>query len=314
MKTRGLFLCLLPPHHHSGPTGQSMNNILRGIAVGIALPISLMAQPQSETVPRALAEALLARTGYGMDRPQISVGELPPSIAPKVKLPSGTKILGGMTFSQGALAVVSVDGTLNSAAEAFHKDLLAQGWEIPVDDPMSFMRNEFIDPPSSDRRVTRNGMPDMYCGKAGTLNVSYQPDGIQRTQVTIGSTAVNQCAVQRDMMFRSSMGGMNRDQTRPKLVNHPAARNSPGSCQNYNMGMGDRRSDLGSQLAPSEILSHYTKQLADSGWTQIGSTVAAVFQKRDTSGTLMEYQLLVHAPGNGPGCRSVRSDFNATSR
>jgi hypothetical protein len=265
-------------------------------------------------IPRDLAEALLARTGYGMDRPQIVIGELPPTLAPKVKLPSGARVLGGMTYAQGALAVVSVDGTLNSVADSFHKDLLAQGWELPVDDFMSFARSEFIDPASSGRPQTRNGMPNMYCGRAGTLNVSYQLEGIQRTQVTIGSNAVNQCAERREMMFRGGMAGIGGGDARPKLVNHPAARNSPGMCAEYNMGMGDRRTDLGSQMAPAEILSHYTKQLVDSGWAQVGSSAAAIFQKRDSTGSLLEYQLLVHAPGNGPGCRSVRTDLNGTSR
>jgi hypothetical protein len=264
-------------------------------------------------IPRDLAEALIARSGYGMERPQITVGELPATLGAKIKLPPGARILGGLTFSQGNVGVITLDGTLNAVAESFHKDLLAQGWEVPVDDPFAFMRNEFIDPPSNDRRITRNGTPDMYCGKAGTLNVSYQPDGIQRTQVTIGSLGVNQCAERANMMFRTRMG-MGSEPTRPKLMNHPGARNSPGACPEYNMGMGDRRSALGSALAPSEILAHYAKQLADSGWTQIGNTVAAVLQKRDTSGTVLEYQLLVHAPANGAGCRSVRTDLNGTSR
>jgi hypothetical protein len=209
--------------------------------------------------------------------------------------------------------VVTVDGALNSIAPSFHKDLLAQGWEIPVDDPMDMFRSEFIDPPSSERRVVTDGRPEMYCGKAGTLTVRYVPDGFQRTTIILASRAQNQCAIMRDQMFRSSLGGIEAPK-RPVLVNLAAARNSPGACQNYNLGRGDRKTDLGSQLPPSEILAHYAKQLTDSGWTQSGTTVAAIFQKRDTSGVLNEYQIVVHAPTAGAGCRSVRTDLNGSSR
>lgn len=271
-------------------------------------------------IPRELVEALVSAASYERPRPEIFVGVFPPALVPKVTLPASARILGGMNVqggrsgANGVVGIFIVDGTLNSAADAFHRSLLAQGWEAPVEDPMmGFMRSEFIDPPSNDRRIADNGLPEMYCGRAGTLNVSYQPDGLQRTQVTLTTSNVNQCAVNRDMMFRTRLG-MGEEPKRPKLVNLPNARNSPGSCQNYNMGMGDRKTDLGSQLPPADILAHYAKQLADSGWSQIGTSVAAIFQKRDTTGSLLEYQLLVHSPSNGAGCRSVRSDLNATSR
>jgi hypothetical protein len=78
--------------------------------------------------------------------------------------------------------------------------------------------------------------------------------------------------------------------------------------------MGDRKTSLGSQLPPSDILGHYAKQLADSGWKQTGTTVAAIFQRPDTSGMIHEYQIVVHGPTTGPGCRSVRTDLNGSSR
>jgi hypothetical protein len=286
----------------------------RCVAVILFVPSIATAQAGRDAlIPRELAEALISRAGYGMSRPEIVVGTLPQTIATKIKLPMGARILGGMTTQEGATAIVVIDGALNTAAEQFHRDVIAQGWEVPVDDPMDFMRSEFVDAVSTSRRMARNGMPEMYCGRAGTLMVSYQPEGIQHTQVSIGTSGVNRCAENRDMMMRSRMG-MGGDPKRPKLVNHPAARNSPGVCPQYNMGMGDRKTDLGSQLPPSDILAHYAKQLADSGWAQIGTTVAAIFQKRDTTGAMQEYQLLVHAPTESPGCRSVRSDLNSSNR
>lgn len=266
-------------------------------------------------IPRELVEALINVSSYGNSRVEVLVGVLPPALEPKVKLPAGAKVLGGMNFQEGATGVVLVDGTLSGVASDFHRSLLAQGWEVPVDDPMSFMRSEFIDPPSNDRRIVTNGRPEMYCGRAGTLNVRYQPSGFDRTQITLGTTGVNQCAVMRDQMFQSRaiMGG-GAEPKRPTLVNHPAARSSQGACTQYNLGMGDRKTDLGSQLPASDILGHYAKQLADSGWAQVGTTIAAVFQKRDTSGVLYEYQMVVHAPSNGAGCRSVRTDLNGSGR
>jgi hypothetical protein len=281
----------------------------------LAVPSVVAAQAGSrdQLVPRQLAEALIGlNEGFRSARPELIVGALPPVLAGMVRLPGGSTVLGGMVSGGGTTGVIILDGPLNSVAGQFHRDLLSQGWEMPPE--MDVSSSEFIDPPSSDRRIAAAGWPEMYCGRAGgTLSVQYQPDGFQRTQITLTRMAVNRCAEMREVL-RLQSTGLGQEPARPKLLNHPDARNSPGACPEY-MSMGDRSTSLGSQLPVVDILSHYTKQLADSGWTQIGNTVSAVFQKRDAIySLLLEYQITIYAPSTGGGCRRVRTDLNGTSR
>lgn len=261
-----------------------------------------------ELIPRELAEALLAVGGPGRT-PTILVGTLPPTVESKIVLPAGATVVGGMTSSVGsAVGILLLDGPLNSVSQQVHSDLLKAGWEPQESRANMFMATSFIDAPSTQARAMI-GNEGSYCGRGGTLGVRFDPRGYSQTRLTVTSMAINQCAQMREMMRGAGMG-MERGKARPVLVNPAGARTQEGSCPNYNSGMGDRGTDLISQLSPQDILAHYAKQMADSGWTAGPSSAFGFWTRTDTSGMVYEYQISVQTYANMPMCRKVIGDLN----
>lgn len=275
------------------------------------VPAAAQSGASDELVPRRLVEALLGGIA-GSGRPELIVGSLPPTVQAKVVIPAGAKVLGGVNLGEMAFGVLTLDGPLNAAADAFSRELLRNGWEVMDQGPDMFYGSEFIDAGAAQRRPV-SGAPEIYCGRAGTLNVRYTPDGFNQTRVTVMSLGDNQCAQRRDAMLRSRGPG-SREPSRPILVNPGAARNQRGLCPDFNMGMGGRGTELNSRMAPEEILADYAKQMSDSGWTRNGTGVSASWTKTDTAGVVTEYQVTVRTAAESPMCRKVDSQLRARSR
>jgi hypothetical protein len=278
-----------------------------------AASASAQASASDELIPRKLVESLFAVSPYGSPgRPEFVVGTLPPTVQSKIVLPPNAKILGGMNTGDMAVGVIVLDGPLTTAADLFTKEILKSGWEVMDQSSRMFFGEDFIDAPTVQRRAVA-GAPEIYCGRAGTLTTKYDPEGFAQTRVTITSMGVNRCAQMRDAMLGSRMG-MRSEPNRPRLVNPGGARNQQAFCPSYNMGMGGRGTELSSQMTPQDILAHYAKQMADSGWKQNGTGVSASWTKTDTAGVVTEYQVTVRTASENPMCRKVDSELRARSR
>lgn len=294
-----------------------MRNVLSAVTLSVTFAISAGAQEtlgrSPEMIPRDLVEALFSAQQPTGRPPTFLVGSLPPTLEAKVAFPKGAKVLGGL--SDGTMGysvgVLLLDGPLNSVVDKVHTDLVAAGWS--TDDPtvqQRLMRGDFVDAPSPQRRPL-SGAPEMYCGRGGTLRLRFDPQGMAQTRLTVISSAVNQCAQMREAMMRSaSIGGMSREPKRPVLVNPVGARNQDGICPEYNYGMGDRSQGLTTQLSSQELLAHYGKQLADSGWKSGGESVSAFWTRTDSTGMVYEYKITVQSYAGLPACRKVNGDLN----
>lgn len=260
--------------------------------------------PSPELVPKTLVEALLGRNT------SVTIGALPPTVESKVVLPAGSKILGGSTNPNQATGIVILDGAVNTVAERFQGDLLKSGWEVMDQAPMQFYGADFIDPPADQRRPMA-ATNETYCGRAGTLTVRYEPEGFSQTRLFITSTGTNRCAQMRDMMLQSRPEGMPARPKRPILVNPGAARSQPAVCQssNYASSWGGSGAQLASTMPASEILAHYAKQLADSGWKSSSAIATGTWTRPDSTGAIMEYEISVRAPDDAPNCRRVESQL-----
>ena len=278
------------------------------VALCLAATSRATAQQQSELIPRALAEALVGR--YGGGKPTIVVGSLPPTLESKISLPSDAKVLGGMADQSGATGIIVLEGPLNAAPDRLHAELVKRGWE-PEDQSGQRMSGDFIDAPVGQRRPVSGGRPDTYCGRAGTLLVNYAPEGFAQTRVTIGTTSDNRCAMMRDAMLSSSRLGMEGRRRAPVLMNPPAARLMDyGSCQQFNSSSGGPGAQLSSTMTPAEILAHYGKQLADSGWKEVGGGITQTWSRTDTTG-VREYQITVTTMSGNPMCRRVEAELRS---
>ena len=273
---------------------------------------SVAAQTQSELVPRVLAEALIAARGYGEGKGTIVVGSLPPTLESKISLPSDAKVLGGMVSQSGATAVILLDGPLNAAPDRFHAELIKRGWE-PEDQGPQRMGGDFIDAPVGQRRAVSGARPDTYCGRAGTLIVRYDLEGFAQTRASVTTTGENRCAMMRDAMMSSGALGIDRRRA-PVLVNPSAARlqDYGGFCSSqFNSSSGGPGAQLSSSMSPAEILDHYAKQLADSGWKDSGSGVTRSWSRADSAGTVREYQITITTTSANPMCRKVEAEMRS---
>ncbi|HET9424593.1 MAG TPA: hypothetical protein VFO55_04405 [Gemmatimonadaceae bacterium] len=274
------------------------------LSVVLSWPVAAQSNATPELIPRPLVEALLGRATT------LVVGVLPPAVESKVVLPPGAKILGGSTNPAMATGIVILDGALNSVAERFQDDLLKGGWEVMDQAPMQFYGATFIDPPVAQRRAIATSN-ETFCGRAGTLTVRYEPEGFAQTRVHITSMATNRCAQMRDAMLQSRADGGPARLQPPVLFNPGAARSQMGICQanSFNYSSGGPGAQLASTMHPAEILSHYAKQLADSGWKESGTVATGVWTRRDSTGTAMEYQITVRAPEDALPCRQVEANL-----
>jgi hypothetical protein len=277
----------------------------------VTLTTPAIAQAQGELVPKALAEALLSSRGEG--KTSIVVGALPPSLQPKLALPADAKVMGGTDSQSGASAIILLDGPLNAAAERFHAEVIKRGWEPEDQGPQRF-GGDFIDAPVGQRRPVSGGRPDTYCGRAGTLLVRYEPDGFAQTRVIVATTGDNRCAMMRDAMLSSRSMGPEGRMRAPILINPPQARlqDYGSACSGqFNSTSGGPGALLSSTISPAEILAHYAKQLADSGWKESGSGVSASWSRADSAGSVREYQITITTTSANPMCRKVEAELRS---
>lgn len=280
-----------------------LSSFVTQVAVGQA--------PPSEMIPRALAEALLATGGRA---PTIFVGALPPTVESKIVLPAGSRVLGGMSNPASATGIILLDGALNTVSEKFQAELVKAQWEVYDPTMMQFYGREFIDAPTAQRRAV-TGSTETYCGRGGTLIIRFEPEGFAQTRLHITSLGNNRCADQASQMLQMQANREGpRMPKRPTLINPGAARNQMGICSGnsgFNSGWGGQGTELSSQLTPEEIFAHYAKQLADSGWKQTSPMIGAIWQKPDSTGSLMQYELTVSTNPAVPMCRTVGSELRS---
>ena len=70
-------------------------------------------------------------------------------------------------------------------------------------------------------------------------------------------------------------------------------------------------------MTSTEILDHYGRQLADSGWKQVPLTndiARSVWQRGDSTGAQLEVTLTVSTHAGTPGCRDVEMAFRGAHR
>src|SRR5450759_331464 len=195
---------------------------------------SLIAQTtrglQDQPIPRDLVEGLLAV--IGRTSPSIVVGELPSTLAGKLFIPPGARILGGMYTNAGATAILMSPDKPEALAEQFRRELPKLGWTwFEQPNPMSYASLGFKDAPGSPVGTGSTSGPQMYCGTGTTLTVKIDGQGLSESRITASAGGNNMCAVMQQQAVRiSSMSDPFRTGRTPVLVNPPSARNQFGVC------------------------------------------------------------------------------------
>jgi hypothetical protein len=273
----------------------------------LLLPVSVRSQGalRDQPVPRELVEALLASP---MGRaPSIVVGQLPPSMAGKLFIPPGARVLGGMYSNAFARTVFVSPERPESIAVAFRRELPKLGWTY-FERPTAFSGNGgFRDAPSTVALGTP-AEPIMYCAPGRGLMIQIESRTLTESLVSVMDTGNNMCAMMQDQ----SRGPRMYDRPRtPTLINPPGARSGYGSCESNNFSSsGSGGPEITTSMTPEEILNHYGRQLADSGWKQTPSVgLTRSWTKTDSTGVEHEYEITVKTFGPGSSCRRISTEL-----
>jgi hypothetical protein len=264
---------------------------------------------QDQPIPRDLAEALLAGQA-GRQAQSIVVGELPPALVGKLFVPTGARILGGTYGSSGSTAILTSADKPDALVEQFRREMPKLGWTwFEQPNAMAYASLGFKDAPGGAVGTAPTTGPQMYCGSGMTLTVRIDPQGILESRITASVNSNNMCAMMQQQAARmSSMNDPFRTGRTPLLVNPPGARNQLGLCPPNNMNGMNGRTELSTQLTPDELFVHYGHQLADSGWKPSGGvTVSRTWTKIDSTGTALEFELLIKTFAEVPRCRKLTS-------
>ena len=266
----------------------------------------------SDAVPRALAEALLESQAemlsmFGLGgRSRIVVGSLPAGLAGRLWIPPGATILGGSESSGGSVAVLRSSLPPDSLTRMYRREQLARGWTRPpaAQSPptQGFAPAPAIGGDDEDNTV--------FCSGSTSLTIAIEPVGNLR-QITARASGLGPMACRAPRP--ESMSRFERP-TYPTLVNPPGTGSGfRQSCGEWNSTGRGGATRLETSMTLVDILSHYARQLADSGWTPVGEprVVTRSWTRRDSTGTFSELTLTARTPASMQNCVEVEMGVNS---
>ena len=264
----------------------------------VAIPAQ-SARPGVDSLPRELVEALL-RPYYGFYPASGSafvVGHVPASLAPYFFVPPGSRVLGGIETPSTTIVVLSTSMSTEELRAAYRREQLRLGW-APAS-AAGYRGWGFVPAPGAS--------PDgglVFCHIGQSLQIMpyqspSQPLVVTATVQNYGS----QCSSQVRMMTPSSVMEL------PVLMNPQDAAMNDRVCLGSNNtfaggnGTGER---LQTNLSPTQLLDHFSRQLADSGWSASPPVagVRRVWTRPDTGGMSRELTLTI-TPLSSAGCQDL---------
>lgn len=280
-----------------------MNLRIAGAALLVTASVTAPAQsvPASrvDSLPRELVEALL-RPYFGFypgSGSAFVVGRVPASLAPYFFVPPGSRVLGGIEGPSTTVVVLSTPMSTEELRAAYRREQLRLGW-TPASGP-GYRGWGFV--------PAQGASPDgglVFCHIGQTLQITPYQSPSQPLLVT--ATVQNygsQCSTQARMMSPSV--GMEL----PVLLNPQDAAMNDRVClgSNTTLGGGNGTGErVQTSLSAPQLLDHFSRQLADSGWSASPplAGVRRIWTRPDTGGTMRELTLTI-TPLSAAGCQEL---------
>ena len=156
------------------------------------------------------------------------------------------------------------------------------------------------------------GIELILCSSSGVLMISTRPvQGGQEVTARVAGMFDDVCATQPERPDFASRYGR---ETMPTLTNPPGTGDGMGrDCTFWNSSGGAGSTRLATQMSPEQLLEHYGKQLADSGWASgSGDQMAArSWTRRDSSGAVTEITLIARRRAEAPNCAEMEMRYNS---
>ena len=263
-------------------------------ALVVLLPMSASGQEppltQPASIPIDLALALTGSGGLGSEAEvQILVGAIPEWALNRVSLPNGWRPIGSAFLGTTVIGVVQVPTGNDSLIQRFQQHLERNGWKAPP--PPTVYRGGGFQSPQSAAATARASRRFQSCRDNHTLNAWIARELPLSTTIafrlgTPNPGQFNQCNPPApDPRMLASM----RESPYPTLFD-PVSRDGPmmSSCYDQrSFGSSATETRYKASLTPEQVLDHYARQLADSGW-MAGSpprpTIARAWTRPDPAG------------------------------
>lgn len=257
-----------------------------------------------DSIPRDLVLALLRQTGVGSGT-EFFVGKVPPALEPFMYIPRGARVLGGYTSPYSTTVVLSMPSVpFEQIGPMFGRELQKLGWAPPpsYDDLRGW---GFV--PSATANATGSGLE--FCHIGQSLQIMPSTDGPTTTVVAQVQNFGGRCSLTN----RSSAGGRPAPSILPTVTNPVGALMNGNTClvqflpQAAPAGTSER---LQTAMSPSQLLEHFGKQLADSGFATVNNVPAAVrrqWTRPDSTGATREVTITATpmTGNNTAGCMDV---------
>ena len=293
------------------------------LIVSVAASVGAQQQPltQPASIPFDLALALTSSGGLGTDNdPQILVGSIPEWALNRVSLPNGWRPIGSAFLGTTVIGVVQIPTANDSLIQRFQQHLERNGWKAPPQSPMNYMGGGFRPAmtQTAARRAERrfqlcrdNQMVNAWIARELPLatTIAFRlstPSGNQFNQCNPPAPDPRMLAMQRESPF--------------PILYDPAARDAMAmaSCYNAEAFSNSTETRFRGTMTPEQVLDHYARQLADSGWVAGGpasATAARTWTRPDAGGQPRQIILTVsRPPGADSTCFRVQMDARSSRR
>jgi hypothetical protein len=282
-------------------------NATRAIPAALFLGLQVttaaaQATPDTATMlPRELVEALVQPYGGGSNNTEFFVGKVAPALQPFLFVPTGARIIGSMASPSSTTVVMSAPLNPIEITTQYEREQPKLGWTRPP--AVNAMRGWGFGPPPS---ATPEGAGQEFCHVGQSLRVVPFPNAAGSTRIIV--TVQNfggRCQMSNRVVF---VGGQQPRIALPALENPLGAPMNSVSCSRVS-AIGSSTSSMTERLetpmTAAQLLDHFGKQLADSGWTaapQLSPMLRRTWTRADSGNTVREATLQI-APlqGTAPG-------------
>jgi hypothetical protein len=271
---------------------------------------------QPTSIPFDLALALTSSGGLGTDSdPQILVGAIPEWALNRVPLPTGWRAIGSAFLGTTVVGVMQIPTANDSLIQRFQQHLERNGWKAPPPSSMGYVGGGFR--PALSQASTRRGERRFQvCRENQMVNAWIAREQPLATTIafrlsTPTAGQFNQC---NPPAPDPRMVAAARESPFPVLYD-PALRDpmSMNSCfTQEGFGSGRTETRYKATMTAEQVLDHYARQLADSGWMVAGAgrpTISRVWTRSAPSGPPRQLVLTVSGPaGADTGCVRVQME------
>jgi hypothetical protein len=289
--------------------------LMIGVLGASSLGAQVLVTPASDSVvPRELFDAVLMMTGGMPGGPnQLVIGELPRSVGQRFFLPAGSRILGGVQGGAISIGAVVVPIPVDSVGAVYGREMQRLGWTKNIQTP-GLPAWGFRQSPAKVAEASNF----QFCSGSQMLAMSPAARGVPN------STRITFFVVRQECgPVSESRAAFTENPYRgaPVLVN-PASSQSRGigatcSPNGQSGASSSPRTALRTSMTSREILDHYNRQLADSGWTLVPASeglVRSLWQRTDSTGARLEVVLTVSSHAGTPGCYDVEMNYHGSHR